>query len=87
MPDDDEALPSDADEPPIDLPTPDDFVASEGTATPVEGVELGIATDLGYDFCLRYNQRPSQTVFFCADTAAEAAGWMEALSTQGSPGR
>lgn len=66
--------------PEIELPASEDFVAQEGAVAPLEGFELGTATDLGWEFCLLFNGRAWQTVMFRADTAAEAAGWMEAYT-------
>jgi hypothetical protein len=70
----------DVDVPAIDLPTPDDFVTEEGSVDPIEDVDVGTATDLGYAFCLRYNQKPWQAVYFQAGSADEAAGWITAYT-------
>lgn len=68
--------------PGLKLPSADDFMAQEGTADPPEGFDSGTltVTDLGWPFCLLFNGRPWQTVTWKVDTAAEAAGWMDAFT-------
>jgi hypothetical protein len=66
--------------PDLELPSAEDFMAQEGTADPIEDVDTGPLTDLGWEFCLLFNGRPWQTTRFRADTAAEAAGWMQAYT-------
>lgn len=81
MPDGDDPDAPDLDNlPDLELPSAEDFVATEGTADPIEDVDSGTLTDLGWEFCLLFNGRPWQTVAFRADTAAEAAGWMQAFT-------
>jgi hypothetical protein len=68
--------------PGLELPSADDFVAQEGTADPLDGFDSGTVavTDLGWPFCLLFNGRPWQPVNWKVDTAAEAAGWMDAYT-------
>jgi hypothetical protein len=66
--------------PPVDLPDPATFQAEVGEVEPLEKVKNGVATDLGWEFCLRYNGRPWQTVYFTADSASEAAAWIVAYT-------
>jgi hypothetical protein len=66
--------------PSVDVLSPDDFVIEQGTVEPIDGIDLGTATDLGWEFCLRFDGRPWQTVAFQVDTAAEAAGWAQAYT-------
>jgi hypothetical protein len=66
--------------PELDLPSAEDFMAQEGSADPLQGFDSGTVTDLGWQFCLLFNGRPWQTVSFKVDSAAEAAGWMDAFT-------
>lgn len=66
--------------PDLELLSAEDFMAQEGTADPLEGFDSGTVTDLGWPFCLLFNGRSWQTVTWTVDTAAEAAGWMDAFT-------
>jgi hypothetical protein len=68
--------------PDLELPSADDFIAQEGMADPLEGFDSGTVTvtDLGWPFCLLFNGRQWQTVTWKVDTAAEAAGCMDAFT-------
>jgi hypothetical protein len=47
---------------------------------PIEDVDVGTATDLGYTFCLRYNQETLAGSLFQAGSTDEAAGWISAYT-------
>jgi hypothetical protein len=67
--------------PDLELPVPEDFMAQEGSVAPLpEFDQEGVLGDLGWEFCLLFNGRPWQTVSFRADSAAEAAAWMDAFT-------
>ena len=68
--------------PDFELPSVEAFMAQEGTADSLEGFDSGTltVTDLGWSSCLLFNGRPWQTVTWKVDTAAEAAGWMDAFT-------
>lgn len=77
----DQDLPDLDELPSVALPATETFQEDNGAVDPEEVVELDfVATDLGWPFCLQFNGRPWQTLFFRADSAGEAAAWATAYT-------
>ena len=66
--------------PSVDVLSPDDFVIEQGNGRTHRRHRPRHRDRSGWEFCLRFDGRPWQTVAFQVDTAAEAAGWAQAYT-------
>jgi hypothetical protein len=66
--------------PDVELPSAEDVMAEVGSVEPLDGAdELAVITDLGYEFCVRYNGRPWIPLHLTANSAGEAAAWAQTI--------